>query len=84
MFKKLFLIIIVLAVLVAWLGGIFTVSFSPFSLTIRRPEKDFLKKAVRRVEGCVYNEATVHNPPGDMLPDRIDDNVKSEIKKIVN
>jgi hypothetical protein len=84
MFKKLFLFAIVLAIAVAWLGGIFSVSFSPFLLTIQKPEKDFLKKVVRRVEGLIYREATIHNPPGDMLPDRIDDNVKSEIKKIVN
>jgi hypothetical protein len=84
MLKKLLLIIIVLAVLLAWLGGIFSVSFSPFSLTIQRPEKDFLKKVVRKVEGFVYHEATIHNPPGDLLPDQIDDNLKGEIKKIVN
>ena len=84
MFKKLFLIIVVLAIAVAWLGGIFSVSFSPFSLTIRKPEKDFLEKVVKKVEGFVYHEATIHNPPGDMLPDQIDDNVKGEIKKIVN
>ncbi|MCX6766235.1 MAG: hypothetical protein NT170_00405 [Candidatus Moranbacteria bacterium] len=82
--KKLFLIIILLAIAFAWLGGIFSVSFSPFSLTIQSPEKDFLKKVVKRIEGFVYHEATVHNPPGDFLPDQIDDNVKGEIKKIVN
>jgi len=84
MLKKLFLIIIVLVIAVAWLGGIFSVSLSPFSLTIQSPEKDFLKKVARRVEGFVYHEATIHNPPGDLLPDQIDDNVKGEIKKIVN
>lgn len=84
MLKKLFIIAIVLVVLVAWLGGIFSVSFSPFSLTIQGPEKDFLKKVVKRVEGIVYHEATIHNPPGDLFPDQIDDNVKGEIKKIVN
>jgi hypothetical protein len=84
MFKKLLFIIIIIAIAVAWLGGIFSVSFSPFSLTIRKPEKDFLKKVVRKIEGFVYREATIHNPPGDMLPDQIDDNVKGEIKKIVN
>jgi len=84
MLKKLFLFIIVLAILIAWLGGIFSVSFSPFSLTIQKPEKDFLKKVVRKVEGFVYHEATIHNPPGDLLPDQIDDNVKGEIKKLVN
>jgi len=84
MFKKSFLIIIILAIAVVFLGGIFQVHLSPFSLTIKSPEKDFLKKIVRKIEGFVYHEATIHNPPGDMLPDQIDDNVKGEIKKIVN
>ena len=48
------------------------------------PEKDFLKRAAKKISGFVYHEATVHNPPGDMLPDQIDDNMKGEIKKIVN
>jgi hypothetical protein len=82
--KKIFLFAVVIALIVAWLGGIFSVSFSPFSLNIRKPEKDFLKKVVKKVEGFVYHEATVHNPPGDVLPDQIDDNIKGEIKKIVN
>jgi hypothetical protein len=85
MLKKLLLVIIILAIIaIVWLGGIFSVTFSPFSLKIRKPEKDFLKKVVRKIEGFVYHEATIHNPPGDMLPDQIDDNVKGEIKKIVN
>ncbi len=84
MFKKIFLFLIILAVAVAWLGGIFSVSFSPFSFAIAKPEKDVFKKAVKKIEGFVYHEATVRNPPGDLLPDQIDDNVKDEIKKIVN
>lgn len=74
----------VLAITVAWLGGVFSVSFSPFSLVISKPEKDFLKRAAQKAKNLIYREATEHNPPGDMLPDRIDDNVKGEIKKIVN
>jgi hypothetical protein len=84
MFKKLFLFIIILAVLIAWLGGIFSVTFSPFSLAINKPEKDILKKAALKAKNIIYREATEHNPSGDVLPDQIDDNVKGEIKKIVN
>ena len=84
MIKKLLLIIIVLAIAIAWLGGIFSVSFSPFFLTIAKPEKDILKKAAQKAKNIIYREATIHNPPGDMLPDQIDDNLKGEIKKIVN
>jgi len=84
MFKKLFLIIIILAIAVAWLGGIFSVSFSPFSLVINKPEKDILKRAAQKAKNIIYREATEHNPSGDLLPDQIDDNLKGEIKKIVN
>jgi hypothetical protein len=84
MLKKLFLAIIVLSIAVAWLGGVFSVSFSPFSLTIQKPEKDFLKAAAQKAKNIIYREATEHNPAGDLLPDQIDDQVKGEIKKIVN
>ena len=84
MLKKLFFVIIVISILIAWLGGIFSVSFSPFSLMIQKPEKDILKKAALKAKNIIYREATQHNPPGDMLPDQIDDNLKGEIKKIVN
>ena len=43
-----------------------------------------MKKVVKKIEGFVYREATVHNPPGDLLPDQIDDQVKGKIKEIVN
>ena len=84
MFKKLFLFIIVLAVLVAWLGGIFSMSLSPFSININKPEKDFLKKAAQKAKNIIYREATEHNPAGDVLPDQIDDKIKQEIKEKIN
>ena len=84
MIKKIIFLFVFFVILLSFLGGIFSVSFSPFSLNIRNPEKDFLKKVVKKIEGVVYHEATIHNPPGDMLPDQIDDNIKGEIKKIVN
>lgn len=55
-----------------------------FSVSIREPEKGQLKGIVRKIEDLVYNEATVHNPPGDMLPDQIDDKVINEVKEKVN
>jgi len=84
MFKKLLLIIIVIAIAVAFLGGIFSVQLSPFSISIDKPEKDFLKKAANKAKNLIYREATEHNPPGDMLPDEIDDKIKQEIKEKVN
>ena len=84
MFKKLFLFAIAVVILVAFLSGIFSVSFFPFSLTISKPEKDILKYAAQRLKNIIYREATEHNPSGDILPDQIDDNVKQEIKDRVN
>jgi hypothetical protein len=84
MLKKRFLLLIIIVLIVAYLGGIFSVNFSPFSLTVQKPGKDFLKKIVRKIEGFIYHEATIHNPPGDMLPDQIDDKIKQEIKDRVN
>jgi hypothetical protein len=84
MLKKIFLITIVLAIAIAWLGGVWSLNLNPFSLTIRKPEKDFLKMAVDKAKSLIYSEATKHNPPGDILPDQIDDKLKGEVKKIVD
>jgi len=84
MIKKTFLIIIILAILVAFLGGIFSVSFSPFSISVSKPEKDLLKRAAQKAKSIIYREATKHNPAGDVLPDQIDDKIKQEIKERIN
>jgi hypothetical protein len=84
MLKKLFLFIFIIAVAIAFLSGIFSVSFSPFSLTINKPEKDILKKAAAKAKSIIYREATKHNPPGDLVPDQIDDKIKQEIKEKIN
>ena len=84
MIKKLLAIIFILALAIAWLGGIFSVSLFPFSLSINKPEKDFLKRAARKAKSIIYREATEHNPEGDILPDQIDDKLKQEIRERVN
>lgn len=84
MFKKLFLFVMAVMVLVAFLGGIFSVNFSSFSLTINKPEKDFLKKVARKAKNIIYREATEHNLEGDFFPDQIDDKLKEEIRKKIN
>lgn len=84
MFKKILLFLIIIVFLAAFLGGIFSVSFSPFSININKPEKDFLKRAARKAKSIIYREATEHNPPGDVLPDQIDDKMKQEIKEKIN
>ncbi len=42
-----------------------------------------LKEKAKEVDDKVYQEATEHNPEGDVLPDEIDNTVKDEIKKEV-
>jgi hypothetical protein len=84
MFKKFILLAIIAAIAVAWLGGAFSVSLNPFSLMIAKPEKDILKKAAQKAKSILYREATEHNPPGDILPDQIDDKMKQEIKEKIN
>lgn len=55
-------------------------SFALFSSEkIRR----VIYKSIRRIENVVYYEATIHNPKGDVLPDGIDDTIKSKIKEIL-
>jgi len=44
-------------------------------------EKNTLKDKVREAKYKVYEEATEHNPEGDLLPDEIDDKLKEKIKE---
>jgi hypothetical protein len=54
------------------------------SLHINSPLKEELKGIVSKISNFIYHEATVHNPPGDMVPDQIDDTIKKEVKEKVN
>lgn len=38
----------------------------------------------KKAENFIYYEATIHNPEGDILPDKIDDTIFSKIKSIYN
>lgn len=62
----------------------FNIGSKDFSVKIREEEKNQLKEIAQKISGLVYHEATIHNPPGDMLPDQIDDNIKNEIKENIN
>lgn len=55
-----------------------------FSVHISSPQKEELKGIVSKISNFVYHEATVHNPPGDMVPDQIDDTIKNAVKEKVN
>lgn len=81
MLKRLFLFLIIIAIILVWLGGIFLVTLRPFSFSVNKPEKDFLKRVARKVKNIIYREATVHNPEGDLIPDQIDDEIKQKVKE---
>jgi len=53
-------------------------------VAVRSKEKEVAKKAVKKIKGFIFREATEHNPPGDLVPDAIDDKVMDSIKKHVN
>jgi len=50
-------------------------------ITVRADAKPLLKKAVQKLEAIIYDQATIHNPDGDQLPDEIDDATKNFIKE---
>lgn len=50
-------------------------------IKMREKEKTFVKNSVKRIKTFIFREATEHNPPGDLVPDAIDDNVMDSIKK---
>jgi hypothetical protein len=43
--------------------------------------KKELKDEAKRIDGKIYEEATEHNPEGDMLPDEIDNTVREKLKE---
>lgn len=52
-----------------------------YKLKIHESEKEMLKSFLREIARKVYYEATVYNPPGDIVPDDIDDTVIKEFKE---
>lgn len=44
-------------------------------------DKEAIKEAISETRYKVYEEATEHNPEGDLLPDEIDDTIKAKIKE---
>lgn len=67
----------------AVLFGIFYFTESKFEKDLKADWKPILKKVQRKSTDKIYEEATKHNPKGDLLPDEIDDKVKGKTKKII-
>jgi len=62
----------------------FTDQTENFSIKVRRKEKEEFKQYLGKIKRFIYREATVHNPEGDLLPDKVDDRVIQEVKEKVN
>lgn len=43
--------------------------------------KDRLKEEAKNLEDKIYDEATEHNPEGDLIPDEWDDKLKEKLKE---
>lgn len=48
---------------------------------LSQEEKELIKNTAQDAKYKIYEEATEHNPEGDVLPDEIDDRVKDRIKQ---
>lgn len=46
--------------------------------------KEYIKNDLRLIYKWIYREAREHNPPGDLVPDNLDDKIKNEIKERIN
>jgi len=53
-------------------------------IKMREKEKESVKNASKRIKNFIFREAKDHNPPGDLVPDAIDDNIMDSIKKHFN
>ena len=52
-------------------------------VSFRAEARNIGQESAHKLVGFIYDEATIHNPKGDILPDWIDDFLKSEIKKLI-
>lgn len=44
--------------------------------------KKFFLELLEHVKSSVYREATIHNPPGDIFPDEIDDSLRNKFRDL--
>lgn len=52
-----------------------------YRIKLPEAEKETVKSFLRGIAKKVYYKATINNPPGDILPDSIDDRVIGELKE---
>lgn len=86
-----FVIILIISLGLALVGGYWikshsSLSFSDFfnkegKIKVDKNTKEEIKDEAKKVNDRVYQEATEHNPEGDVLPDEIDNTITDELKK---
>ena len=77
---KKFLIIIIFAILIITTGLFFVFNINKDKIMT----SSYMKLIMHKITNFIYDEATKYNPQGDILPDKIDDEIKKEINKIVD
>ncbi|EKE20698.1 MAG: hypothetical protein ACD_7C00503G0016 [uncultured bacterium] len=82
MFKKIFFVIFIVCffLLFVFIGAVIILSQQK-NISIKEELKTDSKNIILQIRDIIYFEATKHNPPGDMLPDNLDDKIKHEIKE---
>ena len=55
--------------------------FEENRIIVRNENKPALKYIARKANSFIYDEATKHNPAGDVLPDNLDNSIKDKIKE---
>jgi DNA polymerase III alpha subunit (gram-positive type) len=79
-----YLIFITVTFLIIIFGSIWAFDIGIEGVVINPELKPSIQKITTKVKDLIYDEATKHNPDGDMIPDMIDDKIKEEIKERVN
>ena len=69
-----------------WIKNNTSLEFADFfnrdgEIEVSGEAKDGIKDGAKKLDGKIYEEATEHNPEGDMLPDGIDDTIRKKLKE---
>jgi len=50
-------------------------------LVVKDESRPLLVRIARKINTFIYDEATRHNPKGDLVPDQIDNDIKEKIRE---
>lgn len=89
LYSFIFILMVVICIAVYgsfWLKNNTSLQLSDFfnedgKIEIEKDAKGEIKDKAKEIDDRIYQEATEHNPEGDMLPDEIDDTIREKIKE---